>query len=86
MEKISKAQVKLIKSLQLKKYRDELGLFVAEGEKCVEELRKAFELVYHIQTAEKPLPDLPLKGQELSQLSVQIHQNVKVGCRVLREV
>ena len=46
MERISKTQVKLIKSLQLKKYRDEMNLFVAEGEKCVEELRKGFELVY----------------------------------------
>lgn len=64
MEKISKAQVKLVRSLQQKKFRDESGLFVAEGEKCVDELRKAFELVYYIQTAEKPLPDLPLKGQE----------------------
>ena len=64
MEKISKAQVKLVRSLQQKKFRDELGLFVAEGEKCVDELRKAFELVYYIQTAEKPLPDHPLKGQE----------------------
>ena len=73
MEKISKSQVKLIKSLQIKKFRNELGLFVAEGEKCVAELRKRFELVYYIQTdlradrtqtAEKPLPDLPLKRQE----------------------
>ena len=31
--------------MQQKKYRDELGLFVAEGDKCVEELRKGFELV-----------------------------------------
>ena len=46
MEKISKSQVKLVKSLQLKKFRDELGLFAAEGEKCVEELRKSFELVH----------------------------------------
>ncbi len=46
MEKISKSQIKLIKSLQQKKFRDELGLFVAEGEKCVEELRKSFELVH----------------------------------------
>ena len=45
MEKISKAQVKLVRSLQQKKFRDELGLFVAEGDKCVEELRKGFELV-----------------------------------------
>ena len=46
MEKTSKSQIKLVKSLQLKKYRDELGLFVAEGEKCISELTKAFELVY----------------------------------------
>ena len=45
MEHISKAQIKLIRSLQLKKFRDELGLFVAEGDKCIEELRKGFELV-----------------------------------------
>ncbi|MBR6117951.1 MAG: RNA methyltransferase [Paludibacteraceae bacterium] len=46
MEKISKSQVKLVKSLQLKKFRDELGLFIAEGDKCVSELTKAFELVH----------------------------------------
>ena len=46
MEKISKAQVKLVRSLQQKKFRDELGLFVAEGAKCVDELRKSFELVH----------------------------------------
>ena len=50
MEKISKAQVKLVRSLQQKKFRDELGLFVAEGDKCVEELRKSFELVYRVQS------------------------------------
>ncbi len=68
MEKISKAQVKFVRSLQLKKVRDAEGLFVAEGEKCVEELRRGFELVYYIQTAEKPLPNLPLKGQEVATL------------------
>lgn len=46
MEKVTKSQIKLIKSLQQKKFRDELGLFVAEGDKCVEELRKSFELVH----------------------------------------
>ena len=68
MEKISKAQVKFVRSLQLKKVRDAEGLFVAEGEKCVEELRRGFELVYYIQTAEKPLPNLPPKGQEVATL------------------
>ena len=52
MEKISKAQVKLVRSLQQKKFRDELGLFVAEGAKCVEELRKSFELVHLIVEGE----------------------------------
>ena len=46
MEKVTKSQIKLVRSLQLKKNRDELGLFVAEGAKCVEELRKSFELVH----------------------------------------
>ena len=41
---ISKAQIKIVRSLQQKKFRDELGLFVAEGVKCIEELRKAFDL------------------------------------------
>ena len=54
MEKISKAQVKFVRSLQLKKVRDAEGLFVAEGEKCVEELRRGFELVYYIQTGLRP--------------------------------
>lgn len=61
MEKISKAQVKFVRSLQLKKVRDAEGLFVAEGEKCVEELRRGFELVYYIQTTEK-------QGQEVATL------------------
>ena len=52
MEKISKAQVKLVRSLQQKKFRDEFGLFVAEGEKCVEELRKGFELVHLFREGE----------------------------------
>ncbi len=45
MEHISKAQVKLVRSLQQKKYRDEHGYFVAEGDKCINELKKSFELV-----------------------------------------
>ena len=44
-EHLSKAQIKWVRSLQQKKTRDELGLFVAEGHKSVNELQKAFELV-----------------------------------------
>jgi TrmH family RNA methyltransferase len=43
--KISKAEIKQVRSLQMKKFRDELGLFVAEGDKCVEELQKGFGLL-----------------------------------------
>ena len=50
MDKISKSQIKLVRSLQQKKFRDETGCFVAEGAKCVDELCKGFELVYRIQT------------------------------------
>lgn len=41
---LSKAQIKWVRSLQQKKVRDELGLFVAEGEKCVSELQRTFAL------------------------------------------
>ena len=43
-EQITKAQLKTYRSLKQKKFRDELGLFLAEGPKCVEELQKAFRL------------------------------------------
>lgn len=42
---LTKAQIKWVRSLQQKKNRDAEGVFVAEGEKCVNELRNAFELV-----------------------------------------
>jgi len=44
MAPISKAQAKWIKSLQLKKYRDEEDVFVAEGSKCVGDLQAHFKL------------------------------------------
>jgi len=44
---ISKSQIKLVRSLQQKKFRDQLGYFVAEGDKCIEELKKSFELVLY---------------------------------------
>jgi len=71
MEHVSKAQIKLVRSLQQKKFRDELGLFVAEGEKCIEELRKAFELVYRIQSTEHSTQSDSLEAspKEIEQMS-----------------
>lgn len=46
MKSISNAEIKSVKSLSTKKFRDETGLFVVEGEKMVEEaLRSPFEVV-----------------------------------------
>ena len=51
-------EIKQIRSLRVKKYRDELGLFVAEGDKCIAELSGAFELVYHLTPANTPQREL----------------------------
>ena len=48
---ISKIEIKDIKSLGQKKFRDERKLFVVEGEKLVEEaLRSGFDIVAHYRT------------------------------------
>ena len=46
MSSITQAEIKQVRSLREKKFRDELGLFVVEGEKLVEEaLRSGFEVL-----------------------------------------
>lgn len=42
--RLTKAQVKWVRSLQQKKVRDQLGLFIAEGDKCVNDLATAFDM------------------------------------------
>lgn len=45
MKQITAAEIKQVRSLGTKKFRDELGLFVVEGEKMVEEaLKSGFEV------------------------------------------
>ncbi len=41
---VTKAQIKFVRSLQQKKFRDEARCFVAEGDKLINELKAAFEL------------------------------------------
>lgn len=48
MEHLSKAQIKWVRQLQQKKFRDAEGVFVAEGAKCVNDLQEAFELVLKV--------------------------------------
>lgn len=45
MQHLSKAQIRWVRQLQQKKFRDAEGVFVAEGEKCVHDLTGAFKLV-----------------------------------------
>ena len=45
MTSISNNEIKRVKSLQQKKFRDEMGLFIVEGEKMVEEaVRSGFKV------------------------------------------
>lgn len=49
---ISKATIKLVKSLELKKFRDQEGLFIAEGPKVVGDLAKVLECKESFQDAD----------------------------------
>jgi len=51
-------ELKELRKLRIKKFRDESGLFVAEGDKCIEELSKTFELVHHLTPANMPMKEI----------------------------
>ena len=70
---ISKGQIKLITSLQQKKYRNKEGLFIAEGVKVIGELlNQGLELHSHFHTNAQP--DDTSK-QEISEVLLQ-----KISC------
>ncbi len=70
---ISKGQIKLITSLQQKKYRNKEGLFIAEGEKVIDELLKqGLELHNHFHVNAQPDD---ANRQEISQALLQ-----KISC------
>jgi RNA methyltransferase, TrmH family len=50
---LTKAKIKLIKSLNEKKYRNEYGLFLVEGEKSVKELLQSDFKIEHILTTKE---------------------------------
>ncbi len=52
---VSKSQIKLITSLQQKKYRNKLGLFVAEGPKVINELLSAGISLHSLLTTQTHL-------------------------------
>ena len=64
---LSKNQLKLVRSLELKKNRKKEGLFVAEGPKVVGDLLRA-GFVPHSIFSTKPTPSPSLRGGEPTQL------------------
>ena len=64
MERITKNQVKFVRSLGRKKERDEAHVFLAEGEKCVSELMDKFSLVLRADATNAT----PLELEQMSQL------------------
>ena len=72
---VVKSELKLIKSLQQKKYRNELGLFVVEGKKAIEEVVNSKIKLYKLFAVEPEKIQLkgvrisPISNRELSQIS-----------------
>ena len=58
VQRLSQKELKLYSSLKMKKYREEHGLFVAEGFKVVEETMAFFEVVAILSSSEATLNDL----------------------------
>ncbi|MCM1034772.1 MAG: RNA methyltransferase [Paludibacter sp.] len=72
---ISKNQIKLVRSLRQKKFRESESLFVAEGIKCISELVHRFEVVWVVSSHPEhmaqlsPIPILEATEKEIEQMS-----------------
>ena len=80
---ITKNQIKLIKSLRLKKNRKQSGFFIAEGEKIVDELIESdLDLINIFSTSEKYKNlknHISINSTELKQMSNQRSPNNVLG-------
>ena len=80
---ITKNQIKLIKSLRVKKNRIQSGFFIAEGEKIIDELLQSkLETVHIFSTVNKySFSDyyIPIKNAQLKQISYLKTPNKVVG-------
>jgi RNA methyltransferase, TrmH family len=70
---LSKNKIKLINSLKIKKYREQLGMFVAEGNKLVHEVMNSSLAVAHIYATNEWLKKNPIiqNGIEIIEVSNQ---------------
>jgi TrmH family RNA methyltransferase len=87
---LSKAQIKRIRSLQLKKYREAEGFFIAEGKKIVEELIDSEITIEHIYALEEyiaslssSVPYTKISKEELDKVSaLTTAQGVVAVCKI----
>lgn len=74
---ISKNKIKLIRSLEQKKFRKEWQLFVAEGHKLVDDLLPAFDCAFlaarkeWLDTRREAVETLARKGCEIQEVSAE---------------
>lgn len=73
---LSKSKIKLITSLSQKKFRDETGLFIAEGTKLVNDLAPAFACSILIATSEWLKSNAKINATEL--IEVDEHELQKI--------
>jgi TrmH family RNA methyltransferase len=66
---LSKSKIKLIKSLSLKKFRDDHSLFVAEGTKLVVDLSTCFKCVLLLATKDWSVSHSSIHADEMIELS-----------------
>lgn len=72
---LSKNKIKLITSLSQKKFRDEAGLFIAEGTKLVNDLSTAFVCVTLVATKEWLNSNKEIKASELIEVAeTELHK------------
>jgi TrmH family RNA methyltransferase len=72
---LTKSKIKLIKSLHEKKYRNEYGLFLVEGEKSVKELLNSdFKIDYILSSKTFYSENSKLINEKSSSLSVCVYE------------
>lgn len=82
---VVKSELKLIKSLQQKKYRNEHGLFVVEGKKTLEELLESSIEAYKLYASDSnalssgSIQPIKISNQELRQISSLKNPNGFLG-------
>lgn len=90
MNLLSKAQIKLICSLHLKKYREAEGLFIAEGKKIVEELvdsdieiKQIYALQEYVASLASAVPCTIVTREQLEKISaLSTPQGILAVCRI----